>query len=164
MLRRTLLLALFVPVLMIACGRSGAGTDPEPPRLAKVAIISGDRQRAPAYTELPEPLVVKLTDKDGKPIPGIRISWYDVWWVCSFGSGKWNRGTFSPNTSVTDANGIAQTRYTMAGPGPYSINTIELTEEVEPDVSRGGRFQICSLPTESSPCDVPGPDGPRLPC
>lgn len=172
MIRRIFLLALVVPVLA-ACGRTVAGTDPGddqepdppgPPLVAKIERVSGNGQRAPARTELPEPFVVRLTDKDAKPIPGIGVRWYAVYWICGYGSGRWYSGSFNPDSVVTDANGLAETRYTLDGPGPYHIGVTIRSEHVEPDFKYGTGFGVCSEPIESFSCHNPGPNGPLPPC
>ena len=58
---------------------SVAGCDPGPtgptPRPAAIEIVSGDHQVGKAGTELESPLVVRVTDQDGHPLPGVAVEW-----------------------------------------------------------------------------------------
>ncbi len=77
---------------------------------AKLQLVSGDAQTAPAGAPLSSPLVVKATDAQGNPVAGIVLSW-------SVTGG----GTANPVTATTGADGTASTQRTL-GPvaGPQS--------------------------------------------
>jgi hypothetical protein len=82
---------------------------------AQLELVSGDDQSAPAGTELGQPLVVRLRDADGNPIPNRPVSWV-------VGSGG---GTATPATSNTDAQGLASTRWTLGTtPGANTLNAV----------------------------------------
>jgi large repetitive protein len=75
-----------------------------------MAAVSGDEQRAPAGSTLPDPLVVEVTDAFGNPIPGIEISWTAE-----------GGGSVSQASVTTDEAGRASVERTL-GPtaGPQS--------------------------------------------
>jgi len=85
-----------------------------PGSAASLVLVSGDGQSAPAGTELPEPLVVRLVDADGNGIPGRAVSW-----IAAAGS-----GTPSPGISNTDGDGRASTRWTLGDPGTNILNAV----------------------------------------
>jgi len=68
-----------------------------------IAKVSGDNQTAPAGSELPAVLKVRVTGANSQPVLGVTVS-FDP------GTGG---GTASPATATTDANGEATTRWTM---------------------------------------------------
>lgn len=73
---------------------------------ASIEKRSGDGQQAPVGATLPEPVVVRVTDAFGNPVPGVTVSW-----VVTAGA-----GSADPLTGITDADGTASTRWTL-GPG-----------------------------------------------
>jgi adhesin/invasin len=58
-----------------------------------LAGVSGDGQTGPAGTQLPEPLVVEVTDAFGNPIEGVPITWTP------------DGGSVSETSTATDAEG-----------------------------------------------------------
>ncbi|HEX7336757.1 MAG TPA: Ig-like domain-containing protein, partial [Gemmatimonadales bacterium] len=70
-----------------------------------IAAVSGDNQTGPVNSQLPLPLVVRVTDESGNPIPNQPV----VWSVPSNGGG----GSVSPTNTVTDANGEASAVRTL---------------------------------------------------
>jgi hypothetical protein len=81
---------------------------------ANIAITSGNNQAAPRGTQLPQALIVLVTDQYGNPISGNSVSFSDG------GAG----GTFSnANPVVTGTNGTATQLYTLPPvPGTVTIN------------------------------------------
>jgi hypothetical protein len=67
-----------------------------------LAIASGDRQSAPVGSRLPEPLIVRVTDADNRPIQGLAINWTAV-----------GGGSVNPATSTTGNDGRAATVRTL---------------------------------------------------
>ncbi len=98
---RLLLLPVLLIGIAVACGES---TAPEA-RPAALERVGGDRQEAFAFTTLPEPLQVRVTDGQGQPIPGVAVTW------------SASAGTLSLTQGVTNASGVAATAWTF-GPGP----------------------------------------------
>jgi hypothetical protein len=88
---------------LAACGQS-TGPDAAPAALERV---SGDQQEAFVFTVLPEPLQVRATDGEGRPMPGVTVTW------------SASAGTLSTTQSVTNASGMAATVWTF-GPGPFA--------------------------------------------
>lgn len=64
-------------------------------------IQSGDGQWGRVATELPIPLAVRLVNSAGQPIAGVAVTWVP------------SKGTATPTSSTTDANGAASTRWTL---------------------------------------------------
>jgi adhesin/invasin len=80
-----------------------------------VQPISGDGQRAPPGTTLPDPIVVGVADADGNPVSGAAVTW-----VITAGG-----GSVTPTTSVTDAAGHASTSWTLgASVGPNTVDAV----------------------------------------
>ena len=77
--------------------------------------VSGDGQSALAGTSVAEPLVVRAKDGSGNPIADLAVTWV-------MGSGG---GSLAPETSLTDAQGLASTRWTLgAAPGANSATAV----------------------------------------
>ena len=82
---------------------------------ARVVVVDGNGQSAPAGTKLPKELVVQLLDDQNNPIPGRPVSW-----VVGIGG-----GSASPETSTTDGNGQARTEWTLGpNPGPNTLTGV----------------------------------------
>jgi hypothetical protein len=69
-----------------------------------IAPISGDGQRGPVGTTLPLPLVVRVTDNFGNPIPNITVDWTVT-----------GGGEVSQSSTPTDADGRASVERTLGG-------------------------------------------------
>jgi hypothetical protein len=66
------LVSVFVTLAVTAC----AGGDlnlPSDPKPARLTVVSGDGQEATAGTEVPAPLVVKVTDADDRPLSDVPV-------------------------------------------------------------------------------------------
>ena len=77
-----------------------------------LAGVSGDAQTGRAGTELPEPLVVEVTDEFGNPIQGVTITWAPE-----------GGGGVSETSTVTDAAGRASVIRTL-GPAAGAQSTL----------------------------------------
>ena len=75
-------------------------------------IVSGDNQASTAFAPAKDSLVVRMARVDGTPIPGVSITWIRM-------SGS--QGVVNPTNSVTDAQGLARTSYTMGTFGPQTV-------------------------------------------
>ncbi len=86
--------------LFAACG-SGDTAAPAPADLvlAKAPTGSGDRQVGVAARPLPQDLRARVT-RDGQPVEGVTVYW------------STRQGSMSPETDVTDADGISASRWT----------------------------------------------------
>jgi hypothetical protein len=89
--------------LSLACSGDSATT---PGRAVALSVVSGDQQKAAPNTELPQPLVVRVTDGDGQPVQGQVVNFR----VTSGG------GSMFAGAGSTNAQGIVQDRWTL-GPG-----------------------------------------------
>jgi PKD repeat protein len=78
---------------------------------AKITKVSGDDQRGAPGSELALPLVVQVLDAQGNPVVNGAVTWV-------------GDGTASPETSNTDGDGKASTRWTIAGPGRNTLNAV----------------------------------------
>ncbi|WP_339904323.1 peptidoglycan DD-metalloendopeptidase family protein [uncultured Cyclobacterium sp.] len=82
----------------------------------KLVIVSGNNQKAIANREIPEPLIVKLTDQDDESISGENINWGRA-------SGD---GSVINTQTTTDENGKSQTSYLM---GAQATQVVRATYE-----------------------------------
>ena len=97
-----------------ANGKTGSATVTVNPGPATFLTgYSGNGQAAVVSSALRDPLVVQVLDAGGNPIGGVTVTWVVT------GGG----GTRTPATSVTGADGLASTSWTM-GPTP-GTNTLE---------------------------------------
>jgi hypothetical protein len=79
---------------------------------ASIAIVSGNNQTAPNGTQLPQALVVVVTDQYGNPVSGVSVGFSDA------GSG----GTFSnPNPGATGTDGKISQFYTLPAVGGETV-------------------------------------------
>jgi Bacterial cadherin-like domain/Bacterial Ig-like domain (group 1) len=82
---------------------------------SRIEIVSGNGQSGPTGSELPLDLVVRVLDESGNPVVGRAVSW-----VIGTGGGSAN-----PETSQTDGQGLARTRWTLGGsPGSNTLNAV----------------------------------------
>jgi hypothetical protein len=81
-----------------------------------IAVQSGNNQTGPVSTLLPHPLVSRVTDQFGNPVPGVPVTYGD--------GGK--GGSFSFNPVNTDVHGNASVGYTT----PPAVGTITIHARV----------------------------------
>ncbi len=79
---------------------------------SSLVLVSGNNQTADAGAALPNPLVVRLSDADWNPIPGMAVSWV-------IGQGG---GSIAPSGD-TDASGVASAVFTL-GSRAGATNTV----------------------------------------
>ena len=107
-LRRSRLLpACFAAISLWACGGEDLTLPPAP--TSEVRMVDGNQQVSLPGSRLPNPLIVRLVDQSGEPIPD-----RTVLWVVKLGG-----GAISPTTGMTDAEGFASAEWTLgpdAGP------------------------------------------------
>lgn len=91
-------------VTFVATGHSRAA--------AQLVVVSGNAQTGPAANQLPDPLVVRALDSQGQPMQGLTVGFTVA------GGG----GQVSQAAVVTDATGLASTRWTLgASAGSQSV-------------------------------------------
>ena len=100
-----------VALALAACG----GDDlvlPDEGTPAAISIVRGNNQSATVGTALPDSLVVKVVDREGRPVPSQSVS-FDV-----IAGG----GSVAPSDARTDANGLAGTAWTLGtGAGAQQV-------------------------------------------
>lgn len=113
---RTLLPVAGLALVAALAGCSSSTTDGNPSALsvAKTASASGDAQAGTAGQALANPLRVVVTD-GGTVQSGETVTWATA-----------NGGSLSPATSVTDANGVATSSWTLGASGGTQTATASL--------------------------------------
>ena len=87
-------------------------------RYPALDIISGLGQQATGGETLANPLIVAAIDASGRPMPGVRVTF----------SVTQGNGDLSTTTATTDANGRAETIFTLGpDPGRHSVRAIGRT-------------------------------------
>lgn len=100
--RVALMLRYFLAaLLLIGVGCKESNTRARTP--ASLQVVSGDAQQGDAGVALPGPVAVRVLDADGRTMPDQEVSFAVL-------AGK---GTATPAYVSTDANGVAQTRWTL---------------------------------------------------
>ena len=94
-------LALAITMIALGCGEDSTG--PKIGNPSVVFIVSGDNESATVGTELPAPVVVRVTDDDGHAIPGQLVNFHVV-------SGN---GSVFAGSSITNEQGEARERWTL---------------------------------------------------
>lgn len=90
------------PVTISATALAGAAT--------AIVAVSGDGQRAPAGTQLPKPIILRVVDANGSGVAGAALS------LAASG------GTLADTALVADSTGVARTRWTMGhSAGDYTV-------------------------------------------
>ncbi|NUO63261.1 MAG: Ig-like domain-containing protein [Gemmatimonadaceae bacterium] len=103
LVRRGAALVLSVVAIMSCGGGKDGPAAPKNGPPAALQIVSGDAQHAVVGTELPQPLVVKVVDASGQPVPGQVVNF-----VVTSGGGHVFAGSGASN-----ADGIVQERWTL---------------------------------------------------
>jgi hypothetical protein len=93
--------------LSIGCG---GDTVTAPTHPVALDVVSGDKQTAPANTELPKPLIVRVTDANGQPVQGQIVNFR-----ATVGGGSMFAGAGSTNTQ-----GVVQDRWMLGPAGPQT--------------------------------------------
>jgi hypothetical protein len=107
-------------IAALACGGDDlvlptGGSDGSPASSpAELQMVTGDGQVGAPGSPLSLPIVVKLLDQDGNPMPGQPVAW-----VISTGG-----GTVVPQSPTTDENGMASAAWTLGSEGPNSLNAV----------------------------------------
>jgi hypothetical protein len=85
-----------------------------------VLVAAGDSQHAVAGDPLPDSVAVVALDHHGAPIGGLNVDWFAE-----------DSGTVDPVRSVTGANGVAATHWTL-GPAPGDHSVVATVEGYAP--------------------------------
>lgn len=114
--RGFVLIPLLLGAVLAGCREPVAGSAPRTP--VQAVVISGSGQVLEWGYPAPEPLKVKVIDVDGAGVPGIDVTW-------SLSSGG---GSIEYQTTVTDQDGMASTRY--AANTELGVSTVRVTSQV----------------------------------
>ncbi|MCC7131097.1 MAG: Ig-like domain-containing protein [Gemmatimonadales bacterium] len=104
------LVSTLAAIVMAGCTSEEVVTGP---RIASLAVISGNTQTGPIGGLLPAPLVVRVVDQQDEPIAGAVVTFA----VTAGG------GTTSPGSDTTDADGYAQTTHRLGS--EIGVQTVE---------------------------------------
>ncbi|MCI0433245.1 MAG: Ig-like domain-containing protein [Gemmatimonadetes bacterium] len=91
-------LLLVMSAVLSACSETLAPNE----RVASLSVAAGDQQEAPVATQLPQPVVVRAVDAEGRPVRGARVEWQ--------ASGG---GTVTPAALETDQDGRVSANWTL---------------------------------------------------
>jgi hypothetical protein len=98
---------------------------------ASITVLAGDGQHAPAGHKVPQPVLVQVVSRGGRPIEGVPVRF-----ILDEGAGH-----AEPATASSDAQGIVRTGWTLGGAAGRQILSISadgvanpavLTAEAEP--------------------------------
>ncbi len=120
----TFLVAL--PLAVAACGGEGLSLPPEGEAADIEILEGGENQSARINEELPEALLVRVTDSRGQPVPGAEV-------VFTFPDGA-EAGVALPGSARTDADGLATAKLKLGTrAGTYNgIAEVPVAEGVTP--------------------------------
>jgi adhesin/invasin len=106
------LLVSLAAVTAWACGGDNL-TLPPNNQVSQLQMVQGNEQVGAPGSRLPNPLIVRLVDMAGNPVPN-----RTVLWVVRAGG-----GAISPTTGMTDAQGYASAEWTLGpDPGPNTVD------------------------------------------
>ncbi len=92
------------------------------PYPTRLVIVSGDNQTATAGTALPQPLVVRVLNPQGVPVPSVPIAWTS------------NHGSLSPTDSITAPDGTAKSTATLGQTSSENSFTATVSDPNVPDI------------------------------
>ncbi len=115
---------------------------------ATIAITSGGTQSTPALTQFKDPIVAKVTDANGAPVPGAVVT------VNVPSSGP--SGTFVPQTVVTDIVGSAAITVTANDKLGTFVLGLSVAGVATP---ANANLTITGIPTQTTLDVTPGTDG-----
>ena len=97
---------LLLPLAVAACGGNDLSLPSEAPS-TQIAMVQGDEQVGRPGAPLEDPLIVRVTDLDGNPMPGQTVTW------AIDGGG----GAVDPVSTTSNAEGLAFAEWIL-GPAP----------------------------------------------
>ncbi|HEX8318461.1 Ig-like domain-containing protein [Longimicrobium sp.] len=146
-------LALVAAAMFLAACDIPSGAGHGPP--TRLSIVSGDGQQQTAGSALPEPLVVRVTDPLGRPVPGTRVSFRAV-------SGG---GTLAEQAATTDRAGNASVRWIL-GTVAAEPQRVSARVQIEGAESRSPRlaatFEAVARAGDAATLYGPSPDAVLL--
>ena len=110
-------LPLVLALLVLACSADDETLEPldlaGPP--AAIEAVGGEGQVGGSGTTLGQPLAVRVTDADDKPVPGVDVTW------------TVERGTLSAGSAETNTDGVSEVSWTL----PATVGLDEARASVE---------------------------------
>ena len=119
---------------------------------ASIGAVGGTAQRAPVGGALPQPVVVRVTSRRGRPVEGALVS---------FRAAE-GHGAVSTTTALTDADGRARTSWTL-GPLPGRQTMVATVAEVDSVLAVVAEADPVASNARVSVESMSGPVGKRLP-
>ena len=121
---------------------------------SKMTKAGGDLQKDTVGAALPTPLAVKVTDDFNNPVANVTITWS----VIDGG------GSVTPLTSLTTANGVASTQWTLGTrTGADSTQAVQATGVASPlnflATARPGAVSASKTSVSATPGTIPASDG-----
>ncbi len=109
--------------LSLATGIACGGDDlvlPVDQSPAEILIFEGNEQAGAIGTELDDPLVVRVVDAEDRPVAGVRVAFV-------LGA-RADGGDVTPDTAVTNADGLASSRWVLGGSAGQQEVDAEIVE------------------------------------
>ncbi len=103
---------LLLPLASLACGGSDLTLPTDAP-VAQVEVVQGDEQEGAPGAPLQDPLIVRVTDSVGSPLPGQAVTW----------SVSGGGGAIDPVAASSNSEGLAFAEWIL-GPSP-GLNLVE---------------------------------------
>jgi hypothetical protein len=129
-------ISLILVLALPACGSGDLVLPGGPP--SELSAVSGDGQNGPPGSRLPDPLVVEVTDAEGRQVVGTSVQF-------TF-AGDVADGAVTPGTAITDDQGRASAE--------VQLGTVEGDQPVEALVPAGAdsalrtRFNLTAVPPD----------------
>jgi Big-like domain-containing protein len=101
-----------LPLAVLACGSNDLSLPTEAPG-AQLEMVQGNEQEGQPGTPLQDPLIVRVTDSAGNPMPGQPVTW----------SVNGGGGAIDPASGTSNAEGLAFAEWIL-GPTP-GLNVVE---------------------------------------
>jgi adhesin/invasin len=138
------------PLSVAVSATAGAGG------LAGFTAVQGDNQTATAGTLLPDSLVVRATDANGNPVPGVAVAWTLT--------GGGTASATSTSTGPDGLTGILRTLGPTAGPQTTTATASSgtIVFHATATVGAAGRLTITTQPSATAQSSVPFAQQPRL--
>ena len=130
-------ISLILVLALPACGSSDLILPGGPP--SQLSAVSGDGQNGPPGSRLPEPLVVEVTDAEGRHVPGTSVEF-------TF-EGDVAGGAVTPGTALTDEGGRASAEVqlgTVEGDQPVVARVAAAA-----DSALQARFNLTAVPQDN---------------
>lgn len=131
--------AVLVLLCLAACRDGGpAGAPAEPLPSLSVAVVGGDSQIGAPERLLAEFLVLRVTDREGRPVAGLAVEWTVI-------SGE---GKVSGKRHDTDVDGLAAGNFTLGPRSGKHVARARIADSLAVDFTA---FAVAAGPDEPLP-------------